>query len=117
MAKKALYKNQQFDDLFYKHGFFRTKLYPESRRRRFHNPFTIIIITSIVLFERIVSALYPKKSRLMRLIMSDNGHYFDMGWIWDVLIIILGFLTLSVHILFTINHKKGNAVIYFEHFS
>ena len=109
MAKNRRY-NREFEDIFYKHGLFWTKHNPESKRRLFHNPFTIITITSIVLFERTVSALYPNKSRLMRLVLSDNGHYFDMGWIWDVLIIILGFLTLSVLILFAINHKRGKVL-------
>ena len=108
MAKKARYNYQEFDDLFYEHGLSWIKYNPESKRRLFHNPFIIFIITSIVLFERTVSAFSPKKSRLMMLVLSDIGSYFDMGWIWDMMIIILGFLTLSVLMLFSFNHKKGN---------
>ena len=44
MAKKMQHKDKEFEDLFYKHGFCRTKLNPESRRRRFHHPITIIIM-------------------------------------------------------------------------
>ena len=107
-------KNQEFVDLSYKHGFCRTKLNPESKRKRFHNPFTIIIITSIVLFERTVSALYQKKSRLMMLFLLDIGYYFNMGWIWDVAISIFAFLTLSVHILFTFNHMRGDNSLFYN---
>ena len=47
----------------------------------------------------------------MVVVLSDIGYYFDMGWIWDVLIVIFGFMILSVHILFTFNYNKGNLLI------
>ena len=108
MVDKMRDLEQKFDDIFYRNGICHTKLNPISKRKRFHNPLTILIVTSLVLFERLVSALNPKKSKQMVRILADGGHYFNMAWIWDILIILFSFLVLTTNILFFVNYKKGN---------